>query len=172
LAHFDQALAIRPGNPYASQAIRNVQTYLNYDAGSLGDPVLTNDFTEANPSLEPILGESAYDRYMRLGYAALQREEFTTAANLFRSALYERPDDRFATIAYWNAIDGSQDGQAGLGSDIAEGPYDRYMRLGYDATQRRDYDAALTFFQQALDLRPGDYYATEAIANVTTYMSE
>jgi uncharacterized protein HemY len=59
-----------------------------------------------------------------------------------------------------------------LGSEAsAESRYDRLMRLGYDATQREEYQTALTFFQQALDQRPNDYYATEAIDNVTIYLA-
>jgi len=46
------------------------------------------------------------------------------------------------------------------------------MRLGYDATQREEYNAAIGFFQRALDLRPEDYYALEALENVRTYLSE
>ncbi|MGF1457617.1 MAG: tetratricopeptide repeat protein [Leptolyngbyaceae cyanobacterium] len=171
LESFEQALALRPGSPYASQAILNVQTYLNYGDGLASDPALTLDFSESGPAMDAYVRESAYDRYMRLGYAALQREEYQTSASYFRSALYERPEDRLATLAYWNAINGSQDGEAGLGSETSESPYDRYMRLGYDATQRGDYQAAVDFFEEALTLRPGDYYAIEAIDNVTTYMN-
>lgn len=176
LDNFQQALALRPGDYYASQAIRNVQTYLNSDdLGVINRdyrpfPSTPNEAAEAVP--QGYLGESPYDRYMRLGYAAQQEEAFATAAAYFRSALLERPNDRWATIAYWNAIDGSIDGEAGLGSETAnESRYDRLMRLGYDATQREEYQTALGFFQQALDQRPGDYYATEAIDNVTTYLA-
>ena len=151
--------------------MRNVQTYLNYGDGVVEDPVLTPDFSESGETLSLYTYESAYDRYMRLGYGALQVEDFQAAISYFRSALYERPNDRTATIAYWNAVDGSRDGEAGLGSETTESAYDRYMRLGYDATQRRNYEAAIQFFQEALVLRPGDYYATEAIENVRSYMN-
>lgn len=172
LQYFQQALALRPGNYYATQAIRNVDTYINSEAVTQPAEGAADTATEPTVSSQPYLGESAYDRYMRLGYAALQEEAFITAADYFRSALYERPDDRWATIAYWNAINGVQDGEAGLGSETDDqSRYDRWMRLGYDATQREDYDAALDFFQKALELRPEDYYATEAIENVTTYLS-
>jgi tetratricopeptide (TPR) repeat protein len=154
ITYFEQALAIRPGDPYASQALRNVQTYLNYGDGVVEDPVLTSDFSESGETLSLYTYESAYDRYMRLGYGALQVEDFQAAISYFRSALYERPNDRTATIAYWNAVDGSRDGEAGLGSETTESAYDRYMRLGYDATQRRNYEAAIQFFQEALVLRP------------------
>jgi tetratricopeptide (TPR) repeat protein len=176
LENFQNALAIRPGNYYATQAIRNVQTYINSDdLGLVNSEIgVTPDTSAETSNLAPqgYLGETPYDRYMRLGYAALQEEAFPTAANYFRSALFERPNDRWATIAYWNAIDGTNDGEAGLGSTTqAESPYDRYMRLGYDATQREDYDTALNFFDQALELRPNDYYASEAIENVRTYLA-
>jgi tetratricopeptide (TPR) repeat protein len=135
-------------------------------------PFLSTPDEAAESVPQGYLGESSYDRYMRLGYAAQQEEAFATAADYFRSALLERPSDRWATIAYWNAINGTLDGEAGLGSEAsAESRYDRLMRLGYDATQREEYQTALTFFQQALDQRPNDYYATKAIDNVTIYLA-
>jgi len=174
LENFRQANALRPGNYYANQAILNVRTYLNSGTVIQEDEQTSEEADGQAPAVatESYQGESPYDRYMRLGYAALQEEAFATAADYFRSALYERPNDRWATIAYWNAIDGISDGEAGLGSrrgDVSR--YDRWMRLGYDATQREDYQSAIDFFQEALELRPQDYYATEAIENVRTYLN-
>lgn len=168
LDYFQQALRIRPGDYYATQAIRNVRTYLNSDQAISTPGQATS--TDVQPSLEAYQGEIPYNRYMRLGFAALQEQEFTTAVDYFRSALYERPNDRRATIAYWNAVDGIQDGNAGL-DENSDSAYDRYMRLGYDANQRGEYAAALTFFQQALELRPNDNYAQTAIRNVQIYQN-
>ena len=42
-------------------------------------------------------------------------------------------------------------------------PYDRYMKAGYDAEKAQQLATALTFFNRALDERPGDTYATTAI---------
>ncbi|MGB6013234.1 MAG: hypothetical protein WBG32_00750, partial [Nodosilinea sp.] len=47
--------------------------------------------------------------------------------------------------------------------------FDRYMAAGYEATQQRDYDTALIYFQRALDERPTDSYAQQAIENVEQY---
>jgi cytochrome c-type biogenesis protein CcmH/NrfG len=44
------------------------------------------------------------------------------------------------------------------------------MRAGYSATQQRDYQAALTYFQQALQLRPNNPYARRAVSNVQGYI--
>ena len=176
LQYFRQAYLLRPGNHYANQAILNVQTYLNSEEvpqESTESVVEPTPYVQApGIATDEYLGEAPYDRYMRLGYAAQQDEAFAEAADYFRSALYERPNDRWATIAYWNAIDGMKDGEAGLGSENAVSRYDRWMRLGYDATQREEYEAAIGFFQNALELRPEDYYATEAIENVRTYLSD
>ncbi len=49
--------------------------------------------------------------------------------------------------------------------------YDRYMQAGYTATQARDYDTALLYFQRALDERPNDTYALRAVRNVEGYRS-
>jgi hypothetical protein len=44
--------------------------------------------------------------------------------------------------------------------------YDRYMQAAYDATKKRDKTTALLYFRRALDERPGDTYATQAIQNL------
>lgn len=164
LEYFQTALTLRPGDYYAAQAIRNVQTYIN--RGTQPDSP-----TDVPPTYSAYAGEAPYDRYMRLGYAAAQREAFSTAITYFRSALYEQPNDQRATTAYWNAVDGLQDGEFGL-DDTTETPYDRYMRLGYDATNRGNYERALSFFEQAMAQRPQDGYAAQAIRNVQAYMDK
>lgn len=47
--------------------------------------------------------------------------------------------------------------------------YDKYMRQGYAATAKKDYRTALINFRNALSIRPGDRYATNAIRNVSSY---
>lgn len=164
LEYFKKALSERPNNYYAVQAIRNVNTYLNRgtEATTTGDLSTSSDF---------YLGELAYDRYMRLGYAAQQRKDYRTALTYFRSALYDRPDDREATIAFWNAWDTIQGGTQDRFVGEGELDYDRYMRLGYEATNQKNYQQALEFFARALEQRPNDYYASQAIRNVNTYIN-
>lgn len=48
--------------------------------------------------------------------------------------------------------------------------YDSYMRIGYAATARRDYQTALINFKQALRVRPGNHDALNAIRNVSIYV--
>jgi pyruvate/2-oxoacid:ferredoxin oxidoreductase alpha subunit len=47
--------------------------------------------------------------------------------------------------------------------------FDRYMAAGYAATEQRDYGTALLYFQRALDERPDNSYAQQAIQNVEQY---
>lgn len=56
-------------------------------------------------------------------------------------------------------------------SQPSQAVYDRYMQAGYAATGQGDYDKALLYFQRALDERPGDRYAQQAIQNVENYRS-
>lgn len=164
LGYFQTAIQVRPRDYYAAQAIRNVSTYLNRGVGA--------DSATDVPSTDQVYaGEAPYDRYMRLGYAAVQRQDYAAAQTYFRSALYERTNDRQATIAYWNAVNGVRDGEFGLNSEAPESAYDRYMRLGYDATQRENYERALSFFERATAERPNDAYALQAIRNVQAYMN-
>jgi len=56
-----------------------------------------------------------------------------------------------------------------LVSQATTSQYNKYMRLGYSATAKRNYRNALVNFRQALSARPGDAYATAAISNVSKY---
>ncbi|MEL6603845.1 MAG: hypothetical protein AAFP20_11535 [Cyanobacteria bacterium J06614_10] len=162
LGYFQSALSLRPADYYAAQAIRNVQTYINRGVGA-------DSPSDVDLTYTVYLNEPLYDRYMRLGYAAAQREDFLSAREYFRSALYDRPNDRQATVAYWNAVDALKDGEFGL-NETAESDYDRFMGRGYDATERGDYARAIRFFEQALTERPADGYAIQALRNVRTYL--
>ncbi|NMF57372.1 tetratricopeptide repeat protein [Pseudanabaena yagii] len=46
-----------------------------------------------------------------------------------------------------------------------KGKYDVWMRIGYKAYDKKDYNTALINFKRALKLRPNDVYATKAIQN-------
>ncbi|MBD1823436.1 hypothetical protein H6F51_13185 [Cyanobacteria bacterium FACHB-DQ100] len=46
--------------------------------------------------------------------------------------------------------------------------YDRYMTAGYAAAQRKDQKAARLYFQRALDERPQDQFALQALRNLGT----
>lgn len=113
--------------------------------------------------------EYAYDRYMRLGYAATQRKDHQAALSYFKLAIQERPSDRYANIAYWNMVDLVKGKNAPSAKKVAETKYERYMRIGYDATNNRNYQTALINFKRALKERPGDFYASQALRNVQTY---
>ncbi len=119
---------------------------------------------------KPARGETSYDFQMRLGYAAAQREDYPTALIRFRDALYMRPNDRNATIAYYNMLD-ILDGNKPESKDSPKSAYERHMRIGYAATDNRDYQTALINFRRALKTRPNDPYAAQALRNVRTYIN-
>jgi len=52
----------------------------------------------------------------------------------------------------------------------SQSSYTKYMIQGYDATKQRNYVAGLKYFQQALQAKPGDTYATIAISNIQSYI--
>lgn len=54
---------------------------------------------------------------------------------------------------------------------LAKATYDQWMRLGYKVTSQRLYNDAAFYFQKALQLRPGDPYATAALRNVRSYIA-
>jgi tetratricopeptide (TPR) repeat protein len=47
--------------------------------------------------------------------------------------------------------------------------YESLMQAGYAASQNRDYFTALAHFRQALTVRPDDFFAQQAIRNITSY---
>lgn len=49
--------------------------------------------------------------------------------------------------------------------------YDENMQKGYQATNNREYEEALNYFQTALSYRPDDVYAQRAINNVETMLT-
>ena len=55
-------------------------------------------------------------------------------------------------------------------SSFKEDNYDLQMKKGYDATREKDYEAALVAFQKALEERPDDRYAQQAVQNVQSYL--
>lgn len=95
----------------------------------------------------------------------------TAATSHFREALLYVPDDREATIAYWNARRALHAKLSPNDRTPPESAYDKDMRLGYDETHTRDYQSALINFKRALQQRPGDYFATQAVRNVRTYLN-
>ncbi len=169
LVNFERALKERPNDYWASQAIRNVASYI---AAQKGQPLSSVDMVAMNVSDSHYVGESAYDRYMRLGYAAAKEKNYAIAADYFLSAIYERPEDRLATIAFWNMKHNLNQQKGSRPSPSAVESYSHYMRLGYDATQRHHFQEASTYFQAALRAKPGDEYATQAMRNVQTYIRQ
>jgi hypothetical protein len=55
-------------------------------------------------------------------------------------------------------------------AQLTEEPYDQAMKAGYEATLKREYRKALQQFKKALELRPNDKYAKDAIQNVQKYL--
>ena len=67
-----------------------------------------------------------------------------------------------ATIAYWNQKHNLIRSAGGQPTRVDNATYDRLMRLGYDATERHHFGDALSYFQAALQAKPGDRYAEQA----------
>ncbi|HAC62915.1 MAG TPA: hypothetical protein DCF68_05105 [Cyanothece sp. UBA12306] len=55
-------------------------------------------------------------------------------------------------------------------ADSNKSNYNSYMQGGYQATKEKDYQKALEQFQKALQVRPQDIYAQQAIHNIESYI--
>ncbi len=49
--------------------------------------------------------------------------------------------------------------------------FDRYMNQGYDATENKDYTLAKTKFEQALKIKPNNFYAQKAKNNIQKFIT-
>ncbi|WP_198139005.1 hypothetical protein [Crocosphaera watsonii] len=49
--------------------------------------------------------------------------------------------------------------------------YDQAMQAGYRATEEKDYQTAQTEFRKALQARPNDIYAQQALQNIEFYIA-
>lgn len=56
-------------------------------------------------------------------------------------------------------------------ADPSDAAYTQAMLIGYAAAEQGDYQTALINFRRALEARPGDRYALEAIANMESYIA-
>lgn len=111
--------------------------------------------------------QSDYDSAMKAGYTAVQNRNYKIALENFRKALELRPQDTFALKAIQNVKGYIERQQA----QAVDSNYDRFMRIGYAAAQKRDYQTALINFRRALQARPEDTYALQGIQNVSSYIS-
>lgn len=110
---------------------------------------------------------SSYDSAMKAGYTAVQNRDYPAALQNFRRALGLRPQDPYALRAIQN-VEAYLERQK---LQAVDSTYDRAMRIGYAAAQRRDYQTALINFRRALQERPNDRYALQAIQNMENFIS-
>ena len=83
------------------------------------------------------------------------------------TALANDPPDRIGPMQADSA-----DAPQTAPEDISAEMYEQAMRIGYAATEQKDYQTALINFRRALEARPGDRYATAAIRNVESYIQQ
>jgi hypothetical protein len=57
-------------------------------------------------------------------------------------------------------------------SEAPVSDYDQFMQAGYQATREKNYQAAQEHFQKALEARPKDIYAQQALQNVEFYLTQ
>ncbi len=57
-------------------------------------------------------------------------------------------------------------------SSPADSTYDQAMQAGYKATEQKDYQTAQAQFKKALQARPNDIYAQQALQNIEFYLAK
>ncbi len=116
---YQEALRLNPGDARATEGLRRAQAVVVRAARNKAD----------------------YDKQMRLGSAALNRQFFVDAVNAFSAALKAAPGDPDAT------------------SGLSDARFGRFMADGKRALMLKRRDDAINAFKKALDERPDDVTA-------------
>jgi tetratricopeptide (TPR) repeat protein len=188
-AHFDQAVALAPGDDEANLWQQTTRTYLAGQAAlDAGDWTAAIDaFTQAHDAL-PAYGDvlaQLVEAYQRQGQAALDAGDWTAAIEALLQAHERAPDDAGVTGLLSRAYRGQ--GQAALDAEdwtaavdaLAEAherlPQDAeiagllataYTRRGAVRWEKGQLQKARTDLETALDLRPGDAEAQKYLDKV------
>lgn len=110
----------------------------------------SNPPTQQQKAVDP-----AYNEYMALGYRLTDEKDYEQALINFEKALAIVPNDPFATKAIAN-----------VRGFLAEKKYSEYMSIGYDLFEKKDKLGAISNFNKALEFKPRDSKASEAIGNI------
>ncbi|HKB00873.1 MAG TPA: tetratricopeptide repeat protein, partial [Gemmataceae bacterium] len=137
-----EALAAKPGDPAATKILNDAQKALDAANATAADTERKKD---------------AYDAAMKAGRAAYAARKFDEAIRAFEEAVQAKPGDPTATqslaIVKKAAAAASDEGKK-------KDAYDTAMTSGRAAMAKKDYDAAIRAFSDALKADPGDPTAT------------
>ena len=115
-----------------------------------------------------LAGETAYEKHVARGIAAIEHQMFSDAAAEFRAALTERPDDETATLYLGTSL--SRAGDPGAASIMKKAlemnPQDprANLEMGIIYYSRSEYRAAGEYFERTMQLEPNSDLAEKAAA--------
>ncbi|MDJ1185238.1 tetratricopeptide repeat protein [Roseofilum casamattae] len=110
---------------------------------------------EPTISLKAYTSRSQFRQYMEVGYHAFDVKDYHTALINFQQAVEAQPNNPYALKAIENTIE-----------KFGDRSYTDWMNSGYQAFDKKHYAIARQYFQNALQERPRDRYALQAIENV------
>ncbi len=110
--------------------------------------------------------ESDYEKYLARGVAAIEQQQYNDAAEEFRAALTERPDDPAATLYLGTTLSRAGDPGAAvvLKKALELNPKDPRANLerGIDCYRRTEYKTAAEYFVRTKELAPDTELAEKA----------
>jgi len=144
LTSYQSALVLKPAETYPQQKITEIN-------GLLGKQKAIDD---------------SYDKALAAADKSFNDKDFTAAMSGYKAALVIKPSEKYP-----------QDKIADISTYFADqkakqDSYDKAIATADKSLVANDYPTALTGYQSALDLKPGDKYAQEKIAAINTVLGQ
>jgi tetratricopeptide (TPR) repeat protein len=136
----------------------------------VGDTKAAQRLHDAQTALEEVKkGQEKFAHALDDAQAALSREQYADAKKLYESALEISPDEPKALTGLRRAKDGlrEQEEQANRKAE-----YDRLLALGKAKMDAGEYAAAISTFEVAVKVLPGDGKASEALLEARAALSK
>lgn len=131
---------------------------------------------EARKKQEEAAQDAAHDKALNAGLANLKNKQYDAALVNFNEALKYDPDSTKAKAGLTQTQTAlaamKQDAAAQAEAKRKRTEYEKFMSQGQVALKLKQYDAALTAFQKAQDVLPGDSASADALKDATKLKSD
>jgi tetratricopeptide (TPR) repeat protein len=153
---YARALQMKPGDTYASQKIVSI------------DNILAAEMANKQKQLE-----DAYKSSMDRGTSAMVIKDYKTAKDAFQQALAVKQTDVSAKLKL-NEVElliKQEQNRIAAGEALKKN-YDETIKVADQYLTQKNFSNAKASYEKALDLRPGEAYPKQKLAETTTAIAE